>query len=85
MEYVVSVVASISIFCYYYKDVLPLKNEIKQIRIDMADEKLWDKLDKLAERITKIEIKLARMDARMTMIFAGVGVAIQVVFKYVLK
>ncbi len=65
--------------------MLPLKKEIKQIRIEMADEKIWEKLDKLTERITKIEIKLARMDARMTMIFAGVGIAIQIVFKYVLK
>jgi hypothetical protein len=85
MEYIVSVVASISIFCYYYKDVLPLKKEIKQIRIDMADEKIWEKLDKLSERMNKIEIKLASLDARLFMIVGGLGIGIQIVFKYVLK
>ena len=85
MEYIVSVVASISIFCYYYKDVLPLKKEIKQIRIEMADEKIWEKLDKLSERMNKIEIKLASLDARLFMIVGGLGVATQIVFKYVLK
>jgi len=85
MEYIVSLVASISIFCYYYKDVLPLKKEIKQIREQMADEKIWEKLDKLSERMNKIEIKLASLDARLFMIVGGLGVATQIVFKYVLK
>lgn len=47
----------------------------------MNDEKFWDKLDSLGQRITQIEIKLARIEARMAVIFAGIGVGIQVIFK----
>lgn len=50
----------------------------------MAEQDIWDKLDKLTDRVTNIEVKLAKIESRMAMIFAGVGVAIQVVFKYVL-
>lgn len=85
MEYFIPLILSYFIYLYNYRERTNIKKEIDEIKIIMADEKIWEKLEKLSDRIQKIEIKLARMDARMTMIFAGVGVAIQVVFKYVLS
>lgn len=47
----------------------------------MNDEKFWDKLEVLTERVQRIEIKIAGIEARMAVIVAFIGVAIQVSFK----
>jgi hypothetical protein len=51
---------------------------------EKAEGKLWEKLDKLTERVTSIEIKLAGLNARMTIIFVVVGAGTQALFKYLL-
>lgn len=71
-------------FINYYLRAAPLKREILKIKCVMADKDMWDKLDKFSDRLTKMEIKLARMEGRMALAFTVLGVGIQLVFKYVL-
>jgi hypothetical protein len=81
MQYLVAMLAAIAVYLHCYRDIVRAQRIICEIKTQMNDEKFWDKLEQLAQRITQIEIKLARIEARMAMIFAGIGVGIQVIFK----
>jgi hypothetical protein len=81
MQYLVATLAAVAVYLYCYRDIVRAQRIICQIKAQMDDKTFWDKLDQLGHRITQIEIKLARIEARMAMIFAGIGVGIQIVFK----
>jgi len=85
MELLASVLMALIIFYQYYKTVLPIKEELRKIKIAMNEERFWDKIEALSIRVGKIEVKLARMEGRMAVSFAVIGVVIQLAFKYFFK
>lgn len=87
MHLLAAAILSFIVYAAHYRKILKMKELIHKIKDEMNDEKFLDKLESklenLATRVQNIEIKLARIEARMAVIFAGIGIGIQILFKVV--
>ena len=72
MEYLIPIICAYVVYVYNYKKVIDIRYEIKNIR-NMNEEKFWDKLDKLGDRLTNLEIKVSKLETRLA-VYTGLAV-----------
>lgn len=81
----IPVILAFLVYAYNYRKILDIKNEIKKIENVMSDERIWNKLDELGDRINKLEIKFSKLETRIT-IYVGIVIFVSsAVLKYIDK
>lgn len=87
MLYLIPILAAYGVYLYNYKKIAEIKAEINIISRIMNDNDKWitDKFDKVFDRISALDKRLSKLEARLG-VYVVIAVFIgQTFVKYVLK
>lgn len=88
MEYITPLLVAYGVFLYNYRKIIDIKGELLNLKysiMDQDDKWITDKFEKVFEKISHLESRLAKLEARLG-IYVVIAVFVgQAFVKYALK